>query len=84
MTTDNTFSYNTIAQGGAAEITLRGGKSDCEGIVQVKIEEQLAISTATACSHEFGNVEAQVLCKQLGCPQQGERVHLSRYIALTC
>lgn len=38
-------------------------------------DEQTSI--LTACSREFGNEEARVLCSQLGCGQ-GERVQKSR------
>ena len=72
--------HNT--SGGACNdmITLHGGKHDCEGIVQLLVSEPTDNQSAvlTACSHEFGKKEAQVLCRQLGCPPQGDRVHMSK------
>ena len=74
--------YNIYTSGGACSdiITLHGGKHDCEGIVQLLVSEPTDNQSGvlTACSHEFGKEEAQVLCKQLGCPPQGDRVHMSK------
>lgn len=57
---------------------MSGGKHTCEGVVQLVVgSHDKQTSILTACSREFGDEEARVLCSQLGC-RPGERVHKSR------
>ena len=51
------------------QIRLQGGLSRCQGRLEVFVPGQRYWNTA--CDETFGEEEAQVVCRQLGCIAEG-------------
>ena len=53
---------------GIGDVQLTG---TCEGALEIYANGTLGTSFSRVCDRSFGNVEAEVVCRQLGCNPAG-------------
>ncbi len=83
------YVYNVHAVMAATDARLAEGSHACEGLLQFLLpvvgeqnQPQAAsdkLEWVDGCSHQFGQSEAEVVCRQLGC-DGGVRIHPRMYM----